>query len=226
MTPQRLKLRVKETSWLNHRVLHLVFELIEPKSISFIPGQHISIIIGNVTRPYSLSSDSRIRNEVSISVSAAHEGLGSDYLRNLKVGDEVEALGPLGRLKLSENHKENIVFIATGTGVSPMISMLTELLHQNCQSNIMLYLGLREKQDNLFIAELENFKKTLPHFSYKIIYSQPDANWGGLRFYVTDAVEIGDIQNTQYYVVGLKVMVLAMTQKLLDAGVAEENIIR
>ena len=63
-------------------------------------------------------------------------------------------------------------------------------------------------------------------FGYKIIYSQPDANWGGLRFYVTDAVEIGDIQNTQYYVVGLKVMVLAMTQKLLDAGVAEENIIR
>ena len=227
MAPQRLKLRVKETSWLNHRVLQVVFELLEPKEISFIPGQHISVIIGDVTRPYCLSSDCRVGGEIAISVSAAHEGLGSNFLRSLKVGDEIEALGPLGRLKLAQVHKPNIVFIGTGTGVSPMVSMLTELNHQKVQSNITLFFGLRNKEDMFFEKELENLKTLLPNFDYKFVYSEPKEGWDGLRGYVTDVVDgVIDAQNTQYYVIGHKGMVFDVIHKLVTGGVAEENIIR
>ncbi len=228
MTPQNLKLEVEKLEWLSKKVLFVEFLLIDPQEVSFIPGQHISLIVApGITRPYCMNSDSRIKNKLSIAVSVAHKGIGSNFLKNLKTGDEVEALGPLGRLKLKEEHKPHIIFIATGTGVSPMISMLTELRHQNCQSEMLLYFGVRNSTELFYIDKLEEFKQTLPNFDYKIVYSRPEEDWQGLTGYVNDVMDFEnlDSQNTQFYIVGHKDMVTTIKQKLNLNGVSEENII-
>lgn len=226
MKPQKLQLKVTKINWLTDKVIDVSFDMVEPKQIEFVSGQHISLIVGeNTSRPYCLYTSPSNDTSVGITVSAGHDGLGANYLKNLKVGDEVDAFGPVGRLALSSEHKDKIVFVTTGTGISPLISMLYSLVEQNVSSDIDLYFGLRNEEDLFYEDKLQDFKNSLKNFDYKLVYSRPSEDWTGLTGYVTDHIEPEDAQNTQFYIVGHKSMVESLKEKLLGLGVPEDNII-
>lgn len=224
--PQRLKLKVKDIKWLTKKVINLEFDLVEPKELDFLPGQHIGIIVDDgISRPYCMNSDPRDAKSIGITVSAGHDGVGSNFLKNLKIGDEVDGIGALGRLVLAEAHKDNILFVGTGTGMSPMISMLKEIENLQLKSKIRLYFGIRNKDNMLFEKELERFKGKLSNFDYEIVMSKPDDGWGGLVGYVDEHVKVDDPENTQAYVIGHGKMVVKVVEDLLEAGLKEEDII-
>ena len=119
--------------------------------INFIPGQYISIIIDPSTRrQYSISNYSSASfDEFEIIVDIKPNGVGTTYLKNLNVGDEISFIGPIGRFVLAENLSKDLYFIATGTGIAPFKSMIEFLIHKNLHlsHNIHVHFGTRFSKD-------------------------------------------------------------------------------
>ena len=224
MKPQKLKLKVKSIEWLTDKIVVLLFTTVEPDAIEWVPGQHIGIKVADDTsRPYCIYTNSNINNEIGIIVSAGHSGKGADYIKSLSEGDLVDGFGPVGRHKINTDYADSIVFAATGTGIAPMFSILDKMVDDKVESKISLFFGLRDSSDIFMIDLLEGYKVSLPNFNYEIVYSNPEASWEGLSGYVTDVVEAAE--NTQYYIVGHKNMVIDLKYKLTSNGVSEENIV-
>ncbi len=189
------------------------------ESINFIPGQYIILKIDNTNvRSYTISSDYKETNKLTITVSVGHDGVGSNYLNSLKLGDTIEFDGPKGQRILKESFLNNIVFLAAGTGITPYIAMLYKLKDINFSKNITLYFGLHDKEELFFKDILDKFKKELPNFNYEIIYSSIDGRLDNV------AKKLNDI-NTDYYVCGPPPMMMSIKNILLENSIPEENII-
>lgn len=216
---------VKKTLWANARDILLEFELVNPKIIEFYSGQFISLKAGNnIYRSYSICSDSAVRNRISIVANAAHHGVGSNYIRSLKVNDDVEFIGPSGKFVLSTFSSPELVFVCTGTGISPIVSMLARLLEEECKSRIRLFFGIRHVNHMLFFDRLQEFKSKFFDFDYKICVSSEEVRNGFVKGRVTDYIEVFNIPLAEVYLCGHPDMISEMKAKLLNMGVSESRI--
>ncbi len=98
----------------------------ERGDIDFEPGQYVRIGVegDSEIRDYSVYSGN---NQVYLEVllRRVEDGLVSKQLFDLEVGDKVMIGGPYGHFKLVEEVRSNpLLFIATGTGISPFRSFL------------------------------------------------------------------------------------------------------
>lgn len=225
MKPQKLSLKVRNTEWLTEKIIKIDFKVEEPEEFSFIPGQHISIkVADNIARPYSIYSDFEIKDQISIIVSAGHDGTGSNFLKNLNVWDKVEALGPLGRFRFPENPKKNILMFGSGTGVVPLLTMLNSLKPSNPPLNITLYFGVRDEEHMFLKEETDILEHYLHDFDCEIVYSKPANHTGAHEGHVDDYLNIKDLQNTQVVACGHDEMVENIRIKAKEQGLAEEDI--
>lgn len=208
-----------DTKQISSRVIELAFETVE--TFNFLAGQFISISIQDRFRAYSLCSNPYIANTFSIIASVGHDGIGANYLKSLKVNDEIAFVGPAGKFKLNMNIHNKYIFLCTGTGIAPFISMLYQLEKECRNTHIQMYCGYRTEEEILKLDVLDNFKKTLPNFSYKLYVSKPltETNYNTGR--ITNQYTID--KNTYYYVCGNPEMV-TQNVELLKAQVSNENI--
>ena len=221
--PRPIKLKVVGNEWLNHKVVKVDFEVLEPTDFDFIAGQHVSLRIGEMqARPYSIFSNLSDKKHFSIVVSAGHHGLGANFLKNLKPGDEITGLGPLGRFYIRPNHKPNIIFYASGTGLSPIFTILNQMVLDGVKSKISLHWGLHSKDDIMITDKLDALKSKL-NFSYEIYLSKPPTDWNGNTGYVTKDLAL--VEDAQYYIFGVDEMVVAVKDGLKRLGVKEEDVI-
>ncbi len=172
------------------QVREVTFRLIQPAAISFLPGQYLSFTVADfahIRRSYSIASSPADRNHVTVCVRAVSGGRGSNYIHRLEVGDRVRFDGPYGEFVLRQSSSRDILLIANGTGVAPMMSMLRHLADARSSRRVRLYFGLRHVHDLFYQDELEQFAKQLPDFRYHYCLSQPfPARWNGFVGRVTD----------------------------------------
>jgi NAD(P)H-flavin reductase/ferredoxin len=181
---------VVESRHLVDQVREVTVRLIQPEVISFLPGQYVSFTVADfdhIRRSYSLASSPADRNHVTVCVRAVSGGRGSNYIHRLDVGDRVRFDGPYGEFILRQSSSRDILLIANGTGVAPMMSMLRHLVDTRSSRRVRLYFGLRHVHDVFYQRELEEFAKQLPDFSFRYCLSQPfPALWDGFVGRVTD----------------------------------------
>jgi len=153
------------------------FSLIEPKEINFLAGQYIILLINLadkiLTRLYSIASSPRQKNSFELVVELVEKGIGSTYLKNLKIGEKVLFKGPAGVFTLKENNK-NKIFFATGTGIAPIKSMLYQILNSKPQISKYLFWGLRKKEDVYFLEEFKKIMQEDKNFKFKICLSREE----------------------------------------------------
>ena len=111
------------------------------------------------------------------------EGIASNYLCDLQVGDEVKLTGPVGkRFLLPVNAGDfGYVFIATGTGVAPFRGMLLDLLASGATRPIVLIAGVAYATDMLYHDLFERLAREHANFHYLTAVSreiQPDGQGG------------------------------------------------
>jgi ferredoxin-NADP reductase len=111
-------------------VLGCVFEAADRERFEFTPGQHLrlSLLHGDFQedRYYSIASAPRPDNRFELAVYVGDDA-GGGILRELKPGDELRAWGPAGEFTLREPLRD-CIFVATGSGITPLRSMLESLL--------------------------------------------------------------------------------------------------
>jgi Na+-transporting NADH:ubiquinone oxidoreductase subunit F len=181
---------VVESRHLADQVREVTFRLIQPATISFLPGQYLSFTVSDfdhVRRSYSLASSPADRSHVTVCVRAVSGGRGSNFIHRLEPGERVRFDGPYGDFVLRQSSVRNILLIANGTGVAPMMSMLRHLVDARSTRNVWLLFGLRHVHDLFYREELDQFAKRLPNFRYTYCLSQPDrSRWDGFVGRVTD----------------------------------------
>lgn len=234
--PKVFKAKVTTKNEVSAKVTKLKLSLIEPNEIVFNAGQFINLDCGNGKyRSYSISSSPYDTHNLTVLVETAHEGLASNYVRNLKIGESVSFVGPSGKLQLHPPLPMTLFFFATGTGVAPFLSMFHELVHTNFTGRIRLHVGFRREADCLELAQLDYFKNMLHDFDYIIYFSQPEGqleeplpgsgNPVQKKGYVTQALGDTVSLNSRFYICGHPDMVVSLANNLLSAGVTEDNIV-
>jgi len=116
--PKQFKGKVSEHILMNEKFQYLHIQLLEPHRIEFKAGQFVSIDVGGEKRSYSIASVPVMDHAIEICVDISPGGKGSTYLKNLKPGDEVSFLGPLGEFVIKEENKEKekkLLLAATGS---------------------------------------------------------------------------------------------------------------
>jgi ferredoxin-NADP reductase len=127
---QRFSAKVIAVRQLTHDVRQIDFRLMEPREIRFKAGQFVSFEVPDartgrtVTRPYSIASAPSTLDRVSLLLNFVPDGPGSTYLFKLNEGDTTTFSGPAGNFYLRDDPERELLFVATGTGIAPIRSML------------------------------------------------------------------------------------------------------
>lgn len=162
------------------KVLHLAFQLEDGSNIPFIAGQFLTLHIAGpsktIHRSYSIANAPN-QNTIEIACALVEGGIASTLLRNLQIGDPIDAVGPYGLFVLKkEERPARYVLIATGTGVTPYRSMLSELEYRfqsaHPELEVVLVLGVRNRSELLFSNEFRAFSEKNNRFKFYACYSQ------------------------------------------------------
>ena len=164
-------------------------------------------------------------------------GVASNYLCDLRVGDQVQVIGPFGASFLMPNHpRSNIVMICTGTGSAPMRAM-TEWRRRLRNSGkfeggkLMLFFGARTKEELPYFGPLQNLPKDFIDINFAFSRTP-----GSPKRYVQDVMReraadlavLLDDPNTYFFVCGLKSMeqgvVLALRDIAQQAGLSWDSV--
>ncbi len=147
----------------------------------FRAGQHVNVsaqIDGvRVTRSYSLTSASRIDGCIAITVKGIEGGKMSQHLRNGAGIGDVLGLGPaFGDMTLPESPSGDWLFLAAGSGITPLMSMVRALAGQGMPVPLTLVYWARTRQEFCFAEELRAFAARHANFSVRFVLTRQDAD--------------------------------------------------
>ncbi len=227
-----LKARVEDYRPLTLRVCEQRF-IVEGGSLRFHPGQYMIFCVPGidqvVRRSYSISSTPSDTGHFEICVRAVSGGFCSNYIHRLRPEASIQVEGPYGEFCLEESSDKEILMVATGTGISPIKSMILHLLESKSPRRIRLFFGVRNVSD-LFYRELfRTIAASHPSFDYVIILSQPDLHrWTGPRGRVTDLIRQNiteqDAERTEAYLCGGRQMIDEVKLLLLEKGFKDGHV--
>lgn len=209
-------------------VRELVFER-EDGNVDFQPGQWVNLILPpsahnehELRRSYSIASAPNDSARFELAITRVENGPGSNALHALELGASLRVIGPQGFFTRASNAAHPSLFIGTGTGVTPLRSMLNAALSGRltapAREPLWLLLGVRYEQDLLYREELERLAAEHPNVRVLFTLSRGDEQWTGLRGYVQEHLPalLGELSEhasglePHVYVCGLERMVKAV----------------
>lgn len=219
---------------LNHNIYLLEFEIQERKTLNFQAGQYMILKIqqkdGEVLRRmYSIASTSKTNTkQFSLIIKILPEGIAGKYFTYLQIGDISDFQGPAGIFKL-ENRQKPIIFLATGTGIAPFISMIN-----THQANILknkqfkLIWGLKNYNEICLLPYFDEIKNINSKFEYKICLSRETEK-------IFDYISLGRINNYldsikdqltayDYYICGNGSVVETLKSHLYNNQIPKEQV--
>ena len=217
---------VESIKHLTHDVRQLALCLIEPKTINFKPGQFISFEMPHpqtgrlVTRAYSIASQPSQSDVITLLFNLVPGGPGSGFLFHLKEGDKTHFKGPAGHFYLRDDPGRDLLFIASGTGIAPIRSMLLANAERPDARPATLFWGLRSQQDLYYQEELAELTNRTPTLTAITTLSRPEPGWSGSSVRVLRLIEerIASVKNLAVYLCGNSTMIADATSLLQQKG--------
>ncbi len=203
---QTYKAKVSSIDQVSPKVYRFRFQLTEPQTVSFTAGQYLLLDVNGAYRQYSISSSPSQNTYVETAVDITPMGLGSKYLMGLKKGEEVSFRAPLGMFTLKKTGAP-VVFLATGTGVVPLKSMIHQLTEDNYPQPYKLIWGLRERRSIYFDKEWQEIRVQNPNFDYLYCLSREENPDGPrqMKGHVQDALAAlspEELGRSEFYICG------------------------
>jgi len=113
-----------------------------------------------------------------------------------------------------------LLFVATGTGIAPIRSMLLANLERPNPRPATLFWGLRSQRDLYYQEELAELARREPKFTYFTTLSRPAPGWTGETGRVTRLVEerIASVKHLAVYLCGNSGMIKDVTAIIQRKG--------
>lgn len=232
--PPTFEVRLSRARMLSPNVRELGFERTDGAPLEFQAGQWVSLVLplaeGEARRAYSIASPPDGSPRLEIAVTKVDGGAGSTFLHGLAEGATVRAIGPQGFFTRPRRAGHASLFIGTGTGVTPLRSMIKDALAGGEAAPLVLLFGVRTEEDRLYVDELESLSKAHPHFRVEYTLSRSGGAWTGRTGYVQTHVErlwreLESFGPPHAYICGLERMVGAVRDLLRkDLGVERKQV--
>jgi len=204
---------------------------------SFAAGQHLPIevevprVAQPVARTYSISNGPGAPF-YRLSVKREPHGLVSRHLHDaVSLGDFISARQPAGDFTLTHEGTRPIVLLSAGVGITPMISMLHELIGGSGGRMVWFIHGARDGSHHPLADEVALHAKATDHFHLHVAYSQPRVEDElGRDYHSEGRIDVALLKkvlpnlDADYYVCGPVSFMATVHEGLESEGVDSENI--
>ena len=211
------------------------YRLEYPKSekITFFPGQFFMIGLEGETllknfRSYSLSSSPTAGGFIEFTCNKV--GYLTTKLDTLKSGETLQAKGPYGVFTFRDIIKEDVVFIAGGTGIAPFRSMVHYILDRKLPNKMTVLYSVKTPDLIIYHNELDELQKKLPNkFKYAVTITRPvpEQHWGGPTGRISmEFVEknVSQPEKKMFFICGAEAFVNSVIDILKSLNVPPSNI--
>jgi ferredoxin-NADP reductase len=226
---------------------YLVVRLRKPEGFEFIGGQHVTLQLtdemGFFHRTYSIASAPTFKTHLEFCIQVQDDARSSASFKSLKIGSSVEMTLAGGDFQIQDSGKP-LVFIAGGSGISPLRSMIHDLLRNQAplpspslSHQIHLLYGCREAEAIPFFEEFvqlsqqcETFGKTFhPLFFAESLASSP-------KFTASAQIHLGRVtagfemrpdlltKHQNFYLCGPTAMLHSVENTLVEHGIKRNSI--
>jgi glycine betaine catabolism B len=210
----------------------LRFRVPEGKQLIAKPGQfltlHLYVHGKHVARSYSICSSPLKTDYVEITPKQTKNGYISVFLNEKATpGLVINATGPAGQFYFDENLHPEIVLIAAGSGITPMIAMLRYIEDRALNVPVTLLYCVRTSQDIIFRQELTRLSHSLARFRYVVTLSAPDAAWKGKKGRMNKEFlleRVSDFRVPTFFLCGPEPFMELVSDLLKEQGVPADRI--
>jgi toluene monooxygenase electron transfer component len=224
--PRRMRAKLTEVREITHDIRE--FRLRTEELATFLPGQYAMLEIPGVSSPRAYSMSNTVVGaegmEWHLQIRRVPHGKATDVLfHHLRSGDEVELDGPYGIAYLRQNVARDIVCVAGGSGLAPMVSIARGASQAGMlrQQHLHFFYGARTPRDVCG----ESFLRDLPEFGDRIhfhpVVSMPadeTSPWNGETGFVHELVRrnLSDrMAEFEFYFAGPPPMTNALHEMLM-----------
>lgn len=206
------------------------------------PGQYLALGIWAdgrlVQRPYSTASPPTADQELEFLIRRVPHGSLTPRLWQLPPGARLRLGPPKGLLTLDPRGDRVALFVASGTGLAPIVSMLAAVLdrpsHPRPPRLIVLH-GVSYVAELAYRDRLERWAASQRDVAYEPVISRPadalNAGWGGATGHLDTALDDAwrrhrlDPNGTVAYLCGNPDVIAAATRRLAGHGVSPDAIV-
>jgi len=177
----------------------------------FQAGQYVSLSleIGGIrtSRPYSISSPPNQTGYYDLTIRRVENGLVSNYLLgHVRQGDFLKCSGPAGNFYHNPLfHDQTMVCLAGGSGITPFMSMIQEIVDCGLDRNLILLYGNRTLEDTIFHHRLEAISKRFQNIQFYPILEVPPKGYAGHTGLITGQFiknTVGEPAGKTFYICG------------------------
>jgi len=227
LKPRECTSVVTAIRWPTPDVIEVDLHVTAPEGWTFEAGQWISVPFGpKIVRAWSMLSSPTHKGSITLSIDVAPGGIGSQWLRSLKVGDTVPFKGPNGSFVFNRADPRRALFVAEEIGVVPIASILTHLYETGYgRANGLIFWG-REPGHLLYDAQFRSLARRYPSFSYLPAVREAGAGWRGEKGEATDAVErlVHSVDRLVVYVCGGGETIQKVREVLVRKGMDRKSV--
>lgn len=200
---------------------------VEGHTFDFQPGHHVGVAYRDDTLVHRSYSPVSLpgTDTVALAVKRYDEGTCSVWLHEREVGDTIPLTSPSGNLHLRDANRD-AVFLATGTGLTPMMAMLQQYLKEGTGRATFVY-GERTEADLAYRDTLNLLDAGHDRLDVSFVLSQPGDAWPGRQGYVQHHLPDLLVPNPEahVFVCGVPQMVVDTQSALTgELGLPEEHV--
>lgn len=162
------------------------------EDLDFSPGQYVTLRYEQTPRPYSIASSPADQQLELCIRRVPHGTLTQDLFEELSSGETVSIRGPTGDFLLEDLSDRDMVFLATGTGVAPLKSMIEYTFeagqdrYDGGQRDLWLFLGSSWEDDLPYRERFRELDDQYDNFHFVPTLSRESylSGWDGETAYV------------------------------------------
>jgi|FaiFalDrversion3_1042247.scaffolds.fasta_scaffold00025_11 NAD(P)H-flavin reductase/ferredoxin len=211
---------------LTHDMSIFRFLIRDGKEIRFRAGQYALLTVPGTAqkRAYSMSNSPSQADRFEFVIKRIPNGLATTYLfEKARLGELFQIEGPYGFAYLREEDPRDILCIAGGSGISPILAIVRRALELRMDQDrrIHIYYGGRTPRDIFHTEELEQWERERPNFRFIPAISHPAEgdleHWAGEVGLITDVVakHLHDYDDLKVYMAGPTPMTKAALKVLI-----------
>ncbi len=165
---QNFRLRILEKRWETPDAATFTLEPVDAtRALTYRSGQFLSLIFKvngrEKRRAYSFSSSPATEGTPAVTVKRVINGEFSNHLLDhAQPGDLLESAGVAGQFLLPRPLPRHLVYIAAGSGITPVFSQLKTLLAQPEGPRILLIYANRDSRNTMFKEQIDRWLTEFP----------------------------------------------------------------
>ena len=201
-------LKPYEIKNLNYNTIEISFKF--KSKIDFLAGQFFNLEIEDnkknekIKRSYSVCSKEKT-NIISFCIKKKGSGKFSNIFFNCDLKNKNFLIeGPFGKANSQKFMYDNLILIAIGSGISPILSIIKSF---NLKKKIYLVYGNRYEEDILYKSYLDRLEEENKNFNVRYVLSKPKEKHKHIG-YVQNFLDDLDFENCDIFICGKTKMVI------------------